>query len=262
MTFAMNSSTEFRPPADAPMTTMYFGPGIFWLRQCSNHQAPSLRRLCLPLRFGHYQQDCFAGNLIVVSNLAVGISDKSIESWLICFKVTPLNVCRSPLVINNKVGINALKMRCGTAFLKKVCIMEENPILIVDDDQEDLDLIKDVAEYLKLKRPIHYFNNGDGLAEYLQSLAKPPFLIICDVNLPEEDGFAIKKRISEDPELKYKSVPFIYWSTDASEKQIQHAYDLPAQGFFFKPSNFNELCDTFETILRYWQKSQHPKRLK
>lgn len=140
--------------------------------------------------------------------------------------------------------------------------MNENPILIVDDDQEDLDLIKDVAEHLKLSRPIHYFKSGEQLESFLQASAYAPFLIICDVNLPEEDGFAIKRRISENPELKYKSVPFIYWSTDASEKQIQHAYDLPAQGFFFKPTNFNELCDTFETILHYWQKSQHPKRLK
>lgn len=140
--------------------------------------------------------------------------------------------------------------------------MEENPILIIDDDQDDLDLISQVAEHLQLSRPIHYFKNGEQLASYLQTSALSPFLIICDVNLPEEDGFAIKKRISENPELKYKSVPFIYWSTDASEKQIQYAYDLPAQGFFFKPNNFVDLCDTFETILHYWQKSQHPKRLK
>lgn len=140
--------------------------------------------------------------------------------------------------------------------------MEANAILIVDDDQDDLDLIKQVAENLQLSRPIHFFRSGHQLADYLQKTALPPFLIICDVNLPEENGFEIKKRISENPELKYKTVPFIYWSTDASEKQIQYAYDLPAQGFFFKPSNFADLCDTFQTILNYWQKSQHPKRLK
>ena len=140
--------------------------------------------------------------------------------------------------------------------------MKDNPILIIDDDQDDLDLIKQVAEHLQLQRPIHYFRSGDQLTEYLQTSVLAPFLIICDVNLPGEDGFIIKKRISETPELKYKGVPFIYWSTDASEKQVQYAYDLPAQGFFFKPSNFNDLCDTFETILSYWQKSQHPKRLK
>jgi hypothetical protein len=33
-------------------------------------------------------------------------------------------------------------------------------------------------------------------------------------------------------------------------------------GLFFKPTDLEALCDTFQTILRYWQKSQHPKRLK
>ena len=140
--------------------------------------------------------------------------------------------------------------------------MNDNPILIIDDDQEDMDLIKEVVDHLSIKRSIHYFKSGSELEAFLQTSAKAPFLIICDVNLPGEDGFAIKKRISGIKELKYKAVPFIYWSTDASEKQIQYAYDLPAQGFFFKPSDFTDLCDTFKIILNYWEKSQHPKRLK
>lgn len=140
--------------------------------------------------------------------------------------------------------------------------MKNNPILIVDDDLEDLDLIKEVVDHLNIERSIHYFKSGVELETFLQTSSSAPFLVICDVNLPEEDGFAIKKRISLNKELKYKAVPFIYWSTDASEKQIQYAYDLPAQGFFFKPSNFKELCETFETIMNYWEKSQHPKRLR
>jgi CheY-like chemotaxis protein len=95
----------------------------------------------------------------------------------------------------------------------------------------------------------------------LEAHSVAQFLILCDVNLPNQDGFAVKKNISENEVLKYKSVPFIYWSTSASQKQIQFAYDLPAQGFFFKPNNFDDLCSTFKTIVEYWQKSQHPKRV-
>lgn len=139
--------------------------------------------------------------------------------------------------------------------------MNLNPILIIDDDQDDLDLIKEVASFLKIDRPIHFFKSGDELVAYLRSNTLPPFLIICDVNLPGQDGFEVKKRISESEELKYSSVPFVYWSTSASEKQIQHAYDLPAQGFFFKPTNFDDLCETVKTLVAYWQKSQHPKKV-
>lgn len=139
--------------------------------------------------------------------------------------------------------------------------MELNPILVVDDDEDELEMIKEASVYLKFKRPIHFFKSGNELIHYLISTGQSPFFILCDVNLPGETGFDIKKRIAENKELKYKSVPFLFWSTSASEKQIQYAYDLPVQGFFIKPNKFTALCDTFETILDYWQKSQHPKRV-
>lgn len=140
--------------------------------------------------------------------------------------------------------------------------MDQNPILIIDDDEDDLELIKDAAVYLKIIHPIAFFKSGTELKEYLRTATKAPFLIISDVNLPQEDGFALRKQLIDNKDLRYKSIPYIFWSTDASEKQIQFAYDLQAQGFFFKPNNFQDLCSTFKTILDYWTKSQHPKMLK
>jgi CheY-like chemotaxis protein len=139
--------------------------------------------------------------------------------------------------------------------------VELNPILVIDDDTDELEMVKEAWVELKITRPIHFFRNGNELVNYLQTSSLSPFLILSDVNLPGETGFDIKKRISENREIKYKSVPFIFWSNGASEAQIQYAYDLPVQGFFFKPGTFDELCDTFKTILDYWQKSQHPKRV-
>jgi CheY-like chemotaxis protein len=134
-----------------------------------------------------------------------------------------------------------------------------SPILIVEDDKDDLDLIQECVAYLKIERPVFYFNSGGELEEYLKKTPVAPFLILCDLNLPQSDGFDIRLRIARDEELKYKSVPFIFWSTSATEKQLQHGYDLPAQGFFFKPHTFQELCDTFRIIIEYWTCSRHPK---
>ncbi len=122
-------------------------------------------------------------------------------------------------------------------------------------------LIQEAANSLDLSRPLLFFASGKELIRFLEESDDSPFLILSDVNLPGETGFDIKKQISEHAELRYKSVPFIFWSTTASEPQIREAYDLPAQGFFFKSTAFDELCETFRMILAYWQKSQHPKRV-
>lgn len=137
-----------------------------------------------------------------------------------------------------------------------------NPILLVDDDKDDLMLIKEAMRILKIERPIRYFQTGAELIEDLRNSNESPFLIICDVNLPGKSGFDVKRAITDDEVLRYKSVPFIFWSTNASERDVRHAYDLPAQGFFIKPSDFGELCETLRMIMEYWQKSLHPKSVK
>ena len=139
--------------------------------------------------------------------------------------------------------------------------MAENPIIVIDTDDDDVAFIKMAMEQLKIERPIHFMNSGAELAAYLHSNAPPPFLVLCDVNLPGEDGFELRKRLTEKSDINYKSVPFIFWSNSASEHQIQYAYDLPAQGFFIKPSTFEELCSEFGIIINYWEKSRHPKQV-
>ena len=137
--------------------------------------------------------------------------------------------------------------------------MLKNPILIVDDDQDDLELIKDAINSLGLPNETLFFHSGNALKDHLLQATVSPFMILCDVNLPGHSGFEIRKSIADNKEIRYKSVPFIFWSTTASEKQIQEAYDLPAQGFFFKATTFDELCSTLKIIPNYWTVSQHPK---
>ncbi|RYD51066.1 MAG: response regulator [Sphingobacteriales bacterium] len=137
----------------------------------------------------------------------------------------------------------------------------QSSILLVEDDQDDIDLVKQAIEALQIKRRVEYFRSGQELIAYLKRTEVAPMVVICDVNLPGETGFDVKDSIIADPELKYKAVPFIFWSTTASERQIQHAYDLSAQGFFTKPTTFEALCETFSMIVKYWEKSEHPKKI-
>jgi len=95
---------------------------------------------------------------------------------------------------------------------------------------------------------LNTFTSGFELISFLKSNAVSPFLIICDVNLPKTEGFEIKSQLANDRELKYKSVPFIFSSTSASEKQVQEAYDLPTQGFFQRPTFRGSL----QHVKNYW----------
>jgi CheY-like chemotaxis protein len=132
------------------------------------------------------------------------------------------------------------------------------PVIIVDDDQDEHDLMKEVWKELNMSYPLISFFTGEQLLDYLQSDEQTPFLIISDINLHPIDGFELREKILEDESSKFKSIPFIFWSGSATEDQIKKAYDLSSHGFFIKASTFEELREILKDIIAYWQKSEIP----
>ena len=136
--------------------------------------------------------------------------------------------------------------------------MKEAPVLIVDDDTDDREFLQEAWKELDLPYTLLFFNNGEDVLKYLDSEKISPFLILCDVNLPRMDGFDLKKKIAEDTEMNYKSIPFVFWSNEASKTQIQKSYDLGGNGFFIKDNNFEAIKQSLIDIVNYWRKSRTP----
>jgi DNA-binding response OmpR family regulator len=61
------------------------------------------------------------------------------------------------------------------------------------------------------------------------------------------------------PELKKKAIPFIFFSTAASQSEVIEAYSLGVQGYFNKPDSLAELLDNLEIIIKYWERCRHPR---
>ena len=137
--------------------------------------------------------------------------------------------------------------------------MNNAPILIVEEDPDDWELLQEACKELELKNPLIFFNNGEDVLKYLKTEEAPPFLILCDVNLPKMDGFELKEKILEEDDINYKSIPFVFWSLVASDKQIKKSYDLGGNGFFLKGNTFEEIKESLVEIVDYWQKSKVPE---
>lgn len=137
--------------------------------------------------------------------------------------------------------------------------MIDGPVLIVDDDEDDWDILKDAWNELDYDNPLIFFNTGKEVLQYLKSDEKTPFLILCDVNIPKMDGFELKKKILADSGSNYKSIPFVFWSSAVSKAQIEKAYDLGVNGFFIKEDRFDALKQSLKDIANYWKKSVVPE---
>jgi CheY-like chemotaxis protein len=136
----------------------------------------------------------------------------------------------------------------------------QDEVWIVDSDSEDHELIEEIFKEAKLNRPLKFFHGAKPLIKALDESGAAPFIIICDVNLPGMDGFQLRQTLLEIPNNKFHSVPFIFWSTTASEDQIRKAYDLRAHGFFIKEPKFEDWKASLTLILEYWKKSHMPSK--
>jgi CheY-like chemotaxis protein len=136
--------------------------------------------------------------------------------------------------------------------------MNTNPIYIVDDDKDDEDLIREAFNELGITNELRFFSTAEGVLYELNNNENTPFVIISDINLPRMDGFQLREKVLEGTGIRDKSIPFIFWSTSASDAQIRRAYDLSAHGFFLKGTTYKELKERIHEMIKYWSDSLTP----
>jgi CheY-like chemotaxis protein len=137
-------------------------------------------------------------------------------------------------------------------------ISDKEPIIFLDDDTDDHFIFTEICKKIGVQNQLKFFKHGEDLLDYLKTTADKPFIIFCDINMPQMSGLKVRKNINDDKHLREKSIPFVFFSTAASPEQIKEAYNLTVQGFFIKEPTFVETEETFRLILKYWQKCKHP----
>ena len=139
---------------------------------------------------------------------------------------------------------------------------QHGPIILIDDDLDDQEIMQEVLRGLNIHNPLLFFKNGKDAETYLRTTPHLPFLILCDINIPEVNGLEFKKQIDADEELRNKSIPFVFFSTSTSQNDIQEAYtQMTVQGFFKKEHSLTELKKTLTAIMEYWRLCKHPNSL-
>ena len=133
------------------------------------------------------------------------------------------------------------------------------PIVLIEDDSDDALTMQEALKDLNVGNEFVYFPNTILAMKYLIETEQQPFLIICDVNMPFQNGLDFKKNIDVHPELKKKCIPFIFYSTSANEEDVSKAFlQMSIQGFFKKASSYGEILKDITAIIDYWKKSKHP----
>jgi len=133
------------------------------------------------------------------------------------------------------------------------------PIILIEDDVDDKSIFENIVRELEYKNLILWFENTDDALTYLCTTTDSPFVIFSDVNLPGRNGLDFKAKIDDVPELRRKSIPYIFYSTSANQHDVNKAYtQMTIQGFFKKENDYDAMKKNIKLILEYWSVCRHP----
>jgi CheY-like chemotaxis protein len=134
---------------------------------------------------------------------------------------------------------------------------KRGPIIIIDDDADDQELIREMFVELNLPNEVRIFPDGESAINYLDDPGIHPFLIISDIKMPRMDGFELRDMLSrKSPQLK--ATPFLFFTTGGTPQSLNYAYGLSVQGVFQKPVRFTEWKQTMHNIVQYWNSCLAP----
>ncbi|WP_340202277.1 response regulator [Ascidiimonas sp. W6] len=118
-------------------------------------------------------------------------------------------------------------------MIKKVLLIEDDPVL-----RENTAELLELANY-----DVETAANGKtGLSRAIEIL---PDVIICDIMMPELDGYGVLQGLSRHEKAKF--IPFIFLSAKTEHKDVRKGMDLGADDYLTKPFEEEELINAIES---------------
>ncbi len=111
----------------------------------------------------------------------------------------------------------------------------------MDDDSGIRDLTVNALTYC-VNREVLSFENGQSAWQYLQD-GNEADIVICDVDMPDMDGFELMAKIKEQTPEK---IFIIMSGRDANEKKAELAR---ADAFLAKPFSINDLFNLVQSYV-------------
>ncbi|MFO7898167.1 MAG: response regulator [Planctomycetota bacterium] len=131
------------------------------------------------------------------------------------------------------------------------------PVLLVEDDPDDVAITRRAFRRGKIANPLHVVRDGEEALEFLRRTGRykddgpaRPGLVLLDLNLPRVDGREVLRIVKETPGLK--RIPVVILTTSDQESDIADCYDRGANTYITKPVDFHKFIQAVTTIGRYW----------
>lgn len=125
-------------------------------------------------------------------------------------------------------------------------------ILLVDDSPTDAAILSAALDDVGCQWPLQIAQTGDealALLGKIDSNAHPQ-LILLDLNLPGKTGHEVLREIKCN--IVWQAIPIIVLSSSATPNDIYKSYQLHANAYITKPTNFSDYQLIAQKIYDFW----------
>jgi CheY-like chemotaxis protein len=143
-------------------------------------------------------------------------------------------------------------------------MVTEFPILVAEDNEDEIALLKLAFKKAEFNGPIHFVRDGHAAVDYLEGRngyadrQQFPFpkVIVSDLKMPRVSGLELLQWLRNHP--KCHIIPAILLSGSGLESDIEKAYKLGANTYFQKPGGFQAMVELLAKLKSYWAQGELP----
>lgn len=132
-------------------------------------------------------------------------------------------------------------------------------ILLVEDEPNDVFLIRRAFGKAKVENPIQSVADGEqamaylnGEGDYADRTRYPlPGLMLLDLKLPRKGGLEVLAWLRAQKN-SVQRIPVVVLTSSKQSTDINRAYELGANSYLVKPVAFESLVQVVQMLDRYW----------
>jgi chemotaxis family two-component system response regulator Rcp1 len=124
-------------------------------------------------------------------------------------------------------------------------------IVLAEDDRATARLIEIAMKRTGIPYDLETVHDGDNAIVAIEKTSPAaPDLLLLDVHMPGRSGFEVLEYVKKH--VRLRRIPVVMFSNSDLETDVTKAYDLHANAYVRKNSDFADLCQTMDAVLRFW----------
>ncbi|CAN5701362.1 response regulator [soil metagenome] len=136
--------------------------------------------------------------------------------------------------------------------------MSDKPILLVEDNPDDVELTRIAFAEAKIANPLVVVGDGAEALDYLFGRGQHadradqplPSIVLLDLNLPKVDGREVLQTIRANE--RTRSLPVVVLTTSAEPFDVEASYALGVNSYIQKPVDFEQFVWAVKQVGLYW----------